>query len=72
VLQIWARADDRLRRNPPPLGRKRDAAGKAVWSICKSRGWRELKVIAALTDSTLDRLLQPVGWVERQRNPSPF
>jgi phosphopantothenoylcysteine synthetase/decarboxylase len=23
--------------------------------------WRELKVIAALTDSTLDRLLQPVG-----------
>jgi hypothetical protein len=28
-----------------------------------------LKVIAALTDSTLDRLLQPVGWVERQRNP---
>jgi hypothetical protein len=31
-----------------------------------------LKVIAALTDSTLDRLLQPVGWVERQRNPSSF
>src|SRR5580700_9827787 len=28
----------RLRRNPPPLGRKRDAAGKALWSICKSRG----------------------------------
>jgi hypothetical protein len=31
-----------------------------------------LKVIAALTDSTLDRLLQPVGWVERQRNPLSF
>jgi hypothetical protein len=37
VLQIWARADDRLRRNPPPLGCKRDAAGIALWSICKSR-----------------------------------
>jgi hypothetical protein len=31
-----------------------------------------LKAIAALTDSTLDRLLQPVGWVERQRNPLSF
>jgi hypothetical protein len=31
-----------------------------------------LKVIAALTGSTLDRLLQPVGWVERQRNPLSF
>ena len=31
-----------------------------------------MKVIAALTNSTLDRLLQPVGWVERQRNPSSF
>jgi hypothetical protein len=31
-----------------------------------------MKVIAALTDSTLDRLLQPVGWVERRRNPLSF
>jgi hypothetical protein len=34
--------------------------------------WRELKVIAAPTASTLDSLLQPAGWVERRRNPSSF
>ena len=37
-----------------------------------SREVARIESDAALTDSTLDRLLQPVGWVERQRNPSSF